>query len=51
LEHCVADAYRCKRDELLSIVRDAFENRVRAREKLREVIPGVKADILSALYA
>jgi colanic acid/amylovoran biosynthesis protein len=43
----VADAYQCDKDELLSIVRAAFENRDQIRAHLKEVLPGIQADILN----
>ena len=47
LEHCVADAYQCDQDELLSTVKTAFENRDQIRMKLNEILPEVKADIFN----
>ncbi|MHC4326639.1 MAG: hypothetical protein ACYSWW_00795 [Planctomycetota bacterium] len=49
LGNCVADAYRCDRDELLSIVEAAFESRSETRICLDRVVPRVKADILNML--
>ena len=49
LGDCVADAYRCDRDELLSIVESAFERRDETRMCLDKVIPQVKADIQNML--
>ncbi|MEJ2705059.1 MAG: polysaccharide pyruvyl transferase family protein [Sedimentisphaerales bacterium] len=43
----VADAYQCDKDELLSIVKAAFENRKQIRKQLDEVLPGIRADILN----
>lgn len=51
LEHCVADACRYSREELLSVVEAAFENREQTRIHLNEIIPGVRANILNALDA
>jgi len=51
LEDCVADASRCSKDELLSLVRTALERRQRTREHLDKVIPEVKANIMSMLEA
>jgi colanic acid/amylovoran biosynthesis protein len=49
LESCVAEAYRCGQDEILSIVMAEFENHGQNRTRLNEIIPEVKANILSAL--
>lgn len=49
LGDCVADAYRCKKQELLSIVGTAFERRNRTRVHLNEVIPEAKRSILNML--
>jgi hypothetical protein len=51
LESCVAEAYSCSGEEVLSIVEAGFACRDETRTKLKEVIPGVKADILNALEA
>ncbi|MHC4326635.1 MAG: polysaccharide pyruvyl transferase family protein [Planctomycetota bacterium] len=47
LESCVADAYRCKRDELIAIVGAAFERRDQIRTHLNKVIPEVQANIMN----
>ena len=49
LENCVADAYRCNKDELLSIVEAAFEKRDQTRTHLETVIPEIKANLLNML--
>ena len=50
LGDCVADAYQCSRkSELLSIVEAAFEKRDQTRKHLDEVIPKIKANILTML--
>jgi colanic acid/amylovoran biosynthesis protein len=50
LGNCVADAYRCsKNSELLSIVKNAFEERDKIRKHLDEVVPKIKAEILEML--
>ncbi|MHC4118070.1 MAG: polysaccharide pyruvyl transferase family protein [Planctomycetota bacterium] len=49
LESSVAEAYRCSREQVLSIVEAEFASRDETRTKLKEIIPGVKADILNAL--
>jgi polysaccharide pyruvyl transferase WcaK-like protein len=51
LESCVAQAYNCSREEVLSIVEAGFARRDETRAKLEEVVPGVKADVLNALEA
>jgi len=51
LESCVADAYRCKKDGLLSIVETAFKEREQTRIHLNKVIPEAKASILNMLEA
>jgi polysaccharide pyruvyl transferase WcaK-like protein len=51
LGSCVADACRCDEDELLSIVRTAFEQRDQTRTHLNKVIPEVKANILNMFEA
>ncbi len=47
LEHCVAEVYQCDKDELLSIVKKAFENRDQIRTQLNNILPDVKANILN----
>jgi polysaccharide pyruvyl transferase WcaK-like protein len=47
LGDCVADAYRCNKDELLFVVRTALERRDQTRKHLRKVIPEVQAKIMS----
>ena len=49
LGDCVADAYRCKKQELLSIVGTAFERRGQTRAHLNEVVPEAKRSILNML--
>jgi colanic acid/amylovoran biosynthesis protein len=50
LGECVADAYQCSRkDELLSIVKAAFEKRDQTRTHLDKIIPKIKTDILEML--
>ncbi len=49
LESCVADAYRCGENEIISIVMTEFENHLQNRTRLNEVIPEIRANILSAL--
>jgi len=51
LGNCVADAYRCNKDELLSIVEAAFEGRDQTRTHLETVIPEIKANLLNMLDA
>jgi colanic acid/amylovoran biosynthesis protein len=46
LKECVADAYECKSDDVLSIVRAAFEARDRIRAHLETVIPEMQRNIL-----
>jgi polysaccharide pyruvyl transferase WcaK-like protein len=47
LENCVADAYRCNKDEILSTVGAAFEMRDQIRVHLNKIIPEVKENILN----
>jgi polysaccharide pyruvyl transferase WcaK-like protein len=50
LGDCVADIYRCSRkEELLSIVKAAFEKRDKIRTHLEKIIPKIQADILKML--
>jgi polysaccharide pyruvyl transferase WcaK-like protein len=51
LEDCVADASRCGKDELVSIVKAGLERRNSTRAQLNDVIPKVKANIMSMLEA
>jgi len=48
---CVAEAYRCSDEDVLSVIEAAFERREQTTRHLKEVIPGIKADILDALEA
>ena len=45
LGNCVADAFQCSKDELLSTVTTVFENREQMRKHLDEIMPGVKTNI------
>ena len=47
LGNCVANAHRCNKDELLSIVEAAFERRDQTRTHLETVIPEIKANLLN----
>jgi polysaccharide pyruvyl transferase WcaK-like protein len=50
LGECVADAYQCNRkDELLSVVKAAFEKRDQTRIHLDKIIPTIKTNILEML--
>lgn len=49
LGNCVADAYRCSQDELLSVVRTAFESREQIRTHLNTVMPQVQDSVLNIL--
>ncbi|MHC4167942.1 MAG: polysaccharide pyruvyl transferase family protein [Planctomycetota bacterium] len=51
LGHCVAEAYRRSGEEVLSVIEAAFESREQTTRHLKEVIPGIKANILDALEA
>lgn len=51
LGDCVADAFQCSKDEVLSTVTNAFENREQMRKHLNEIMPGVKANILNMFEA
>ena len=47
LGNCVADAYQCSKDVLLSTIRAAFDGRDQIRTHLNKVIPEVKKNILN----
>jgi colanic acid/amylovoran biosynthesis protein len=47
--NCVASVYQCDKDEILSIIRTAFEDREQIRDRLKQVVPEVKNSILSML--
>ena len=47
----VADVYRCSKDEMLSTIRMAFENREQIRINLNTIIPEIKSNILNMLDA
>jgi colanic acid/amylovoran biosynthesis protein len=49
VESSVADACRCNKDELLSVVETAFKKREQTRVHLNKVIPETKARILNML--
>ena len=51
VESSVADACRCEKDELLSIVETAFKKREQTRVHLNKIIPETKAKILNMLEA
>jgi len=48
--NCVADVYRCDEDEMLSVIRTAFENREQIRDHLKQVVPEIKNNILNMLF-
>ncbi len=47
LGRCVAEVYQCDKDELLSIVKAAFEERDQIRSQLNSVLPDVKSNIMN----
>jgi colanic acid/amylovoran biosynthesis protein len=47
----VADVYQCSKDEMLSTIRMAFENREQTRIHLKAIIPEIKDNILNMLGA
>lgn len=47
--NCVADVYQCNKDEMLSTIRTAFENREQIRIHLNRVVPEVRKNILDML--
>jgi polysaccharide pyruvyl transferase WcaK-like protein len=47
LGNCVADAYLCNEDELLSVVKIALKRRDQTRKHLHKVIPEMQANIMS----
>ena len=49
--NCVADVYKCTKDEMLSTIRTAFESRDQIRIHLNGIIPAIKNNILNMLNA
>lgn len=47
--NCVAEAYRCSSEEVLSVIEAGFKAREQMTEHLKEVIPSIRAEILNAL--
>jgi polysaccharide pyruvyl transferase WcaK-like protein len=47
--NCVANVYQCDKDEILSVIRTALEDREQIRDRLKQVVPEVKNSILSML--
>ena len=51
VEDCVADAFRCSKEDVLSTVSAAFEKREQMRKHLDEIMSGIKANILNMFEA
>ena len=51
LGRCVAEAYRCSSEEVLSVIQAGFESRECTATHLKEIVPGIREDILNALEA
>ena len=49
--NCVADVYQCSEDKLLSTIKTALEDRDKIRTHLNQVVPRIKANLLSMLEA